>query len=206
MSGAVRWGAVLVLVGSLALTGCTDDTPSDPPGTSASSGSSDGETTARPDGPSPQELSEQILAAADEAAQAPAIGSATGALSAGDLLTMEVLAVQRLDDATFVQMRWSAPELVNPGFLDVTDLRRQADSLDFARTLFLEDPTGSGQRLLPLQFTDYRSACTCPLLPIEAGPDPQLVTAVYPALPAGTTTVDLRLNRSEIVVTGLPVS
>jgi hypothetical protein len=198
-----RWWAAPAVAGMLALTGCTDDTPSDPP---ASSSPSEEETTAAAEGPSPQELSEEMLVAADEAAQAPAIGTATGALVGSGSLTVEVLAVQRLDDATFVTMRWSAPEPISPGFLDFHDLRREGNENNFARTLFLEDPTSSGLRLLPLQFSDYRTACTCPLFPIEVGPDPQVVTAVYPALPAGTTTVDLRLNTTDIVITGLAVS
>lgn len=198
-----RWCAAPAVVGMLALAGCTDDTPSDPPAPGDTSAS---ETTAAPSGPSPEELSEEMLDAADEAAQAPAIGTVTGALTGSGSLTVEVLAVQRLDDATFVKMRWSAPEVINPGFLDFHDLRREGNESSFARTLFLEDPTTSGLRLLPLQFSDYRTACACPLFPIEVGPDPQVVTAVYPALPAPTTTVDLRLNETGLTVTGLPVT
>ena len=187
------------------VAGCTDDTPSDPP--ASGSGSEQEEIdTSTPGGPTPEELSEQVLTAPRDGEDTPAIGTATGTLAGEEPLTVDVLAVRRLEDATFVTMRWTAPVPVGPGFAEFYDRRREGSDINFARTLFLEDPTASGLRLLPLQFEDYRFACTCPYFPMEVGPEPQVLTAVYPALPAGTTTVDLRLNDTDVVVTGLPVS
>lgn len=127
------------------VAGCTDDTPSDPP--ASGSGSEQEEIdTSTPGGPTPEELSEQVLTAPRDGEDTPAIGTATGTLAGEEPLTVDVLAVRRLEDAT------------------------------------------------------------CPYFPMEVGPEPQVLTAVYPALPAGTTTVDLRLNDTDVVVTGLPVS
>lgn len=199
-----RGVSALALAAVLGLAGCTDDTPSDPP--TSESATSEAEETVTADGPTPEELSQLVHDAAEAQDGAPALGSATGTLAGGQSLTVEVLAVERQEASTLVRMRWTSPTMFDIGFSDFYDLRREGSNVNFARTLFLEDPTTAGLRWLPLLFEDYRSACTCPYFPLEVGPEPQVVTAVYPALPAGTTTVDLRVNRSGLVVTGLPVS
>ena len=62
-----------------------------------------------------------------------------------------------------------------------------------------------GARYLPLHCEDYRKACLCPCKPFELGPKPQVVTALYPALPDGTSTVDVRLASTDLALTGLSV-
>jgi len=194
--------AVAVLTGTL-LAGCgmfgTGDPDPDPTG----SGDGTGTESPTPEGPSPEELSEEILAAAGEAEQAAAIGTGTGTTAGQTEVTIDVTAVERRTDATVVRMRISGTDgdsIAGPaGFGN-----SKFDGVNFARTLYLVDPTVTQTRYLPLQFTDYREACLCPYFPFEVGATPQSVTAVYPPLPATVTTVDLVAN-DFLTVSGLPI-
>jgi len=117
--------------------------------------------------------------------------------------TLEVLEIRPVDGATYVVLRLTAPdEAYNVGPTDFADGRFGTRNL--VRDIYLDDAAG-GTRYLPLQFEDYRAACVCPYKPLELGPQPQVVTAVFPALPDGTSTVDVRLASTDLAVTGLPV-
>ena len=193
-------GAVLAL-GLLA--GCTGDKEEPPDDQDTTSGSS-GETT-EPERPSPEELSEQVLEAADASTQgATPLGSGTGTVVSGTALTIDVLSIDRLDTATLVTMRVSSPATSVIGPFDLSTARHA--SQNFAKAIFLEDATVTKTRYLPLQFADFRDdACVCPYIPLEVGAEPQTVTALYPALPAGVSTVSLRAGDSNLVIEGLPV-
>ncbi|MCY7394720.1 MAG: hypothetical protein LH468_00990 [Nocardioides sp.] len=201
---AVKTLAVAVL-GATLLAGCgmfgTGDP--DPSGTGTDGGTSTGTTTAEPQGPTPEELSEQVLAAAGEGERAPAIGTGTGTTAGQAELTIEVTAVERIAAGTLVRMRFSGTPGDNIGGpADFGTPKYQ--TLYFARSLYLIDPAVTKTRYLPLQFEDYREACTCPHSPLELGSEPQTVTAIYPPLPETVTTVDLVAN-GFLTVAGLPV-
>jgi hypothetical protein len=184
------------------LSGCTgsDDPPEseDPTG-----GESSSET--EPAGPSPEELSAQVLDAADASASgATPLGSGTGTVASGEDLTIDVLSIDRVDEATLVTMRVTAATTSVIGPFDMNTARHSGQN--FARALFLEDAAVTKTRYLPLQFADFRDdACICPYIPLEVGTEPQTLTALYPVLPPEVTTVSLRAGDSSLVVEGLPV-
>lgn len=155
--------------------------------------------TAEPEtqGPPPDELWEQVLDAAEAGLEAPAVGTGTGTTASGATHTVEVLGVRRDDTATLVTLRWSADTEDAVGPVEFRDERY--DGQNFGRSMALVDDEVSGQRYLPLQFDDYREACTCPNLPLQVGPQPLLVTATFPPLPDGVTTVDLVIGREGFV-------
>ena len=209
-----RQGAVLVAAAltALGVGGCTiggggpDEpsgeaaSPSD--GTSGTGGTDEPEREQTPDGPSPQELSADLLAASAQSPQP--LGSVTAVIPPVQVeTTMEVLEIRPVEGATFVVLRLTAPgEAFNVGPTTFADGR--FGTQNFVRDIYLDDVAG-GARYLPLQFQDYRDACVCPYKPLELGPEAQVVTALFPALPDGTTTVDLSLGGTELVLTGLPV-
>ncbi len=182
------------------LGGCTGggDEP-DPTETTSGTDGGGGEQT--PSGPTPEELSAQVLDAAAEQAEAQPLASGSGTSAGGNQVTIDVLAVERVEGATLVRMRVSGSE----GALGPSDFRgARYDGIVFARTLYLVDPTVTATRYLPLQFDDYREACACPYFPLANGSEAQVVTALYPELPAEVTTVDLDAN-GFLSVTGIPV-
>jgi hypothetical protein len=192
--------AGLALAAALALGGCSVTSDDEQPGPD---GAASPTRSAAADRRTPEQLSAQVLDAAEQAvAGAKPIGSATGETRGGTTLTIDVLSVDPVTDGTLVTMRFSGDGsgLAGPaGFAD-----KRYNTQEFARTLALVDRTVTKSRYLPLQFDDYREACTCPVLQMELGAEPQTVTALYPPLPEGVTTVDLVAN-DIVTVEGLPV-
>lgn len=181
------------------LGGCTGG-GDDPEPTNGESSQGGGEET--PSGPSPEELSAQVLDAAAAQEDAPVLASGTGTTNGGNSVTIDVVGVERIEGATLVRMRFSG---------DVADLggpsqfgNERYRTVEFARTLYLVDNAVTKTRYLPLQFDDYREACACPYFPLENGADPQTVTALYPELPPEVTTVDVVANEF-LTVSGVPV-
>jgi len=208
-SGARRGCAlVAVVVTALLVGGCTvggdgpdEQTTNAAPPTADPVASGSPEPEGAPEGPSPEELSADLLAAT----QGPQpLGAVTVVLPPNDIkTTLEVLEIRPVDGATFVELRLTAPDKAyNVGLTTFADGR--FGTLSFVRDIYLDDVAG-GTRYLPLQFEDYRKACVCPYKPLELGPKPQVVTAVFPALPDGTSTVDVRLASTDLALTGLPV-
>lgn len=215
-----RLRAAALLAGLVLLTGCTDDAQ-EPPSTPAGS-SSPGSTTEEGSasqteeptskGPSSDELSAQVLDAAQASAEVEAIGAGTADMPfasgepSGDELTLEVLSVTRAQATTLVRMRVSTTG--EPFFVTPQALARPTGprSLSFSHDFVLEDPTVTKTRYLPLQFEDHRVACVCPYHPIEVGPQPQIISTLYPALPAEVTTVTLQVGRTKLTIANLPVT
>lgn len=140
----------------------------------------------------------------EAASQQPApLGTTTGPVGTEDgETTMDVLEIRPVEGATFVVLRLSTSGdayQVGPNDFAADRFGTQ----NFVRDIYLDDVAG-GIRYLPLQFEDYRAACVCPYKPLEIGPDPHVVHALFPALPDGTMTVDLSLA-GELVLTALPV-
>lgn len=193
----VRLGAGLLA--AALLTGCSlggDDEPGP-----TRSGATPSASASAP-GKSPEQLSAEVLDAAAAADEAEPIGSASGTTRGKTELTIDVLSIEPVTDGTLVTMRFSGDGsgLAGPsGFAD-----ERYDAANFGRTLYLVDRTVTKSRYLPLQFEDYREACTCPVLQMELGSTPQTVTALYPPLPDGVTTVDLVAN-DILTVKGLAV-
>jgi len=209
-----RWvvgAAALTLV--LALAGCSvsfggddgdDPTPSDAatdarPDDGAATGDDDAPTT--PSGPSPEEVSADVLEQAEAAAGRAAVASVSDEVE-GETVTLEVLSVRRTADGVLVDLRMSAdsPEVrvgattFNPPPLE---------SISFVRGLTLDDRAG-GTRYRPLVFDDGRDGCVCPYLPLVLGPRPQSLQALYPPLPETVTSVDVNLG-DVLVVPGVEI-
>ena len=207
--GAVLLAAVLaaLTVGGCTIGGADDGEPSGDaapvtPGPDDTAGTTGPDEEETPDGPSPDELSADLLASS---AQTPKpLGSVTSVVPPVDVeTTLEVLEVRPVEGATFVVLRLTAlGEAHNVGPTTFADGR--FGTQNFVRDIYLDDVAG-GTRYLPLQFEDYRAACICPYKPLELGPEPQVVTALFPPLPDGTSTVDLSLGGTDLVLTGLPV-
>ncbi len=197
---ALAVGALSTLV----LSGCGLFGTGDPDPTGSGTDSGEGTATgeAGPGGPTPEELSLEVLDQARAQEEAPAIGTGSADIT-GTQVTIDVVSVLRADDATTVTMRISGSEGVSLGVGEFRSIMYRG--LNSARTLYLVDPTVSMTRYLPLQFDDYREMCVCPVFPLELGTAAQTVTAVYPPLPAETTAVDLVLNDTSLSITGLPV-
>ena len=150
---------------------------------------------------SPGELSDAVFSAG--AVEEPALASVTGSVPNVDVkTTMEVLEVRRLASGTLLRLRLSAPETYALGLRTFTSGR--FGSSNFVRDVYLDDPA-SGTRLLPLQFQDYRAACVCPYKPLEIGPDPVVLTAIFDSLPEGAATVTVSLAESGLVAADIPV-
>ncbi|MGL5817271.1 MAG: hypothetical protein ACRCY9_00650 [Phycicoccus sp.] len=119
-------------------------------------------------------------------------------------VTMEVLSVRRVTDGTVVALRLSAARDgldVGPSTFAMTRVGAQS----FIRDVLLTDEKAS-VRYRPLQFDDGRAACVCPYVPLALGRVPQVVHAVLPALPSGTTTVRVRLGDTRLDVGEVPVT
>lgn len=201
-----------LLAATTLLASCTvggddpDDAATDAavaPVTSPPSGPDTASARPSPEGPSPQELNDDILASAIEAAEAEPLASVTGVVTPEDVETvLDVLEVRAVTEGTLVRMRLSSSSgEFNVGATTFAGDRFGTQS--FVRDVYLDDTAG-GTRYLPLQFQDYRAACICPYIPLGVGAVPQEVHALFPALPEGAT-VDLRLADSDLVVAGLTV-
>ncbi|MGL5818191.1 MAG: hypothetical protein ACRCYR_11545 [Phycicoccus sp.] len=199
MRATTTVGAVAALVAAALLSGCSF-TPDEEPGPTRSGATA----SSSPTGKTPEQLSAEVLeAAATAAEEARPIGSASGKTRGGTTLTLDVLSIEPVAAGTLVTMRFSGKGsgLAGPaGFAD-----ERYDAMSFARTLYLADRTVTKSRYLPLQFEDYREACTCPMFPMELGAEPQTVTALYPPLPDGVTRVDVVAN-DIVTVKDVPVS
>jgi hypothetical protein len=194
-AGLLAGAALLALTGCSLSVGDRDEEPA----TSGADASPDGrpgdgashEPATTVDGPSPEELSAELLDDAEAAAGRPAAGSVSGELG-GEPATMEVVEVRRTGGAVVAELRMTADEPGAEVSVAVFGSPRFA-SADFIRTLSLDDPVG-GTRYLPLTFDDGRDACACPYLPLVLGPVPQTVYAAYPPLPETVTEVDVNLG------------
>ncbi len=181
------------------LTGCSLGADDEPGPTR--SGATPSATASTP-GTSPDQLSAEVLDAAAAAEEVEPIGSATGTTRGKTELTIDVLSIEPVTEGTLVTMRFSGDGSGLAGPAGFADERHKA--MNFGRTLYLVDRTVTKSRYLPLQFEDYREACTCPVLQMELGSAPQTVTALYPPLPDGVETVDLVAN-DILTVKGLTV-
>ncbi len=201
--------AIAAAAAALAVSGCTvgGADPEEPTGDAAPPVTTSDEAPApteedTPDGPTPEEISAGLLAAA--AQEEEPLGSVSAPVPPQDVATtLDVLEVRRVEDGTFVRLRLTAPDgAYNVG--PTTFASGRFGTQYFVRDMYLDDVAG-GTRFLPLQFEDSRAACVCPYKPLEVGPEPQVVNALFPALPEGTTTVDLSLAGTDLRLTGLPV-
>ena len=194
-----RVGATALVV--VALGGCGLLGGGDEPAPTADAPTS----AAEPQGPPPEELWESVLDEAEAGLDAPAVATGTGSSVSGATYTVEVLGLRRDDTSTLLTMRWTADDEDALGPVEFRDERE--NGLNFARTVSLVDAEVSGLRYLPLQFEDYRDACTCPNLPLQVGPQPLLATATFPPLPTEVTAVDLVIGREGFVtVPDVPVT
>lgn len=192
--------AGLVVTGLL-LTGCSGGDPEpEPTGTGAPTETA--ATAPTPEGSTPEQLSEQVLAAASDNQASPPIASGGGTFDTDVTLDIEVTSLEATEHGTLLTARFSGA----PGeSLSLAELGNRTNmSVYFARNIYLVDDAVSHSRYLPLQFTDYRAACVCPAFSLKLGPEPQTVTALFPPLPDGVTSVDLVLN-DEVTVPGVPV-
>lgn len=208
-AGAAVLGAVL----AAGLAGCTvgGDDPTDPvtgagPAPSTSVEVEPSPSRSEATGPTPEELSAQVLA--DAGLTEEPVASVTAPVdpqSTGQTVdtTLDVLEVQRTDTGTLVRMQVSSatPYLITAETFGSPRFR----ATWFVRDLYLDDVAGN-TRYLPLQFEDFRPACLCPYSTLTIGPEPQLLTAVFPELPDGTGTVTLRFGETPLAVEGLTVS
>lgn len=202
--------AALVLVISMVAAGCTisssdGDEETTPPERSATGSDeasvrpSSSRSVSAPAGPSPDELSADLLEAAAAQARRPALGSASTVSSdvQSAQIVLDVISVERTSDATLLEFRLSSPTPGTPISLgSFESVRFQSPA--FVSALYLDDRLG-GTRYRPLLFDDYRGACTCPYLPLTVGPEPQLISAMFPPLPESTTTVDVNLADTLVV-------
>lgn len=197
-------GLVLVAVASsLVLAGCSDGGggETDPAPTGRDSSASSAGAVSQ--GPTPQELSQQVLDAASDATKTAPVARGTGTPESGKRLTIEVISVERLPTSTLVRLRLSGEGQNVGGPADFGDARDNA--VNFTRSLRLVDSAVSKVRYQPWNFEDYRTACTCVMTPLTATSTPQLVTALYPPLAAEVSTVDLDAN-GFLTIEDIPVT
>jgi len=207
-------GVAAVVVAASVAAGCTissadgeDPTPTleeaSTSGDSPSVGPSSRPATTPP-GPSPEELSADLLQSAAAQARRPGLGTASavsGDVQAAEIV-MELVSLERTSDATLLEFRLSSPTPGTPISVgSFESVRFQSPA--FVSALYLDDRLG-GTRYRPLFFDDYRNACTCPYLPLSIGPEPQLISALFPPLPESTTSVDVNLGDA-LVVTDVAV-
>lgn len=202
------------VIGSLAWGGCTFEGSDPGPDPSDSSPVSAGESSTASDEPenppssqppvgdvSPDELSADLLASGQQSEAA--VVSVSAVVEPTDVeTTLDVLEVRRIEAGTLVRIRLTAAEVYNIG--PTTFAGDRFGTLNFIRDLYLDDPA-SGTRLLPLQFEDYREACVCPYKPLELGPEPTVVTAVFDVLPEAATSVSVSLADSGLIAADVPV-
>jgi hypothetical protein len=147
------------------------------------------------------------LAAADAepiAVVSGPVASLRGDGVTGADLTLELLAFERSSAGiiTTVSLRTDGT-LVNASAISLSDL--VIGSQNYLHALTLEDPDGTGLRYRPLQFDDGEVACICPYLPFRLGPEPTVVSVVFPLPGPEAETVDLLLGDTGLVVADLAV-
>ncbi len=200
-------GAVAVVTVLALGVGCTSGGEDPEPTDGGSSTSSTGEP--EPEGLTSEDLSAELLAAGEQAADAEPLGSATAAVPGGNgELTVDVLAVQRNEASTTVVMRWTGTDGVNVS--QRTPWYDSPRNRGGSRNLYLVEPTVSKSRYLPLSFDQTQQIagiqCACPDLTMKlGGSEGVYLTATYAALPPEATTVDLMANDGWLTITGLPV-
>lgn len=181
--------AGMALAGALLLGACSgDDQPPDPPASSAP-----------PSGPATPEtgaVSDEVIerASRDREVVATADGQVEASGSGGSRVPATVAVVAVVVSPTSTVLTWQVS----------TDQETRVDPLAFASGPDLGRPVTDGvqiadsaanQLLTPSSFDKGRSApyCTCSDTPASIGPEPQLLWAQYPALPAGTREVEVRI-------------
>ncbi|MGJ7439587.1 hypothetical protein [Aquipuribacter sp. MA13-6] len=211
---------------ALLLGGCTlSGGQSDPSGSPAAGGSSTTDPTSTPtasetpSGPTPEELSAELLEQAAAAPPAP-IGSQTVQVdaiggSATVPVTIDVLAVQRTRDATKVTMQMSSPEVVeglrntalsavgleNTTFFDRFALQDTPNGVNYLALSWLrpdldeEDPAGPP------------NSCICPYrgAALVLSPEPIVMDALFGPLPEDVGTVSF-VGPDEVLIPDLPVA
>lgn len=187
--------AVIVTV-----AGCSGSDEADTPAPVPSSSSSATGTPAPPSpgvsaptGVDPQALSEEVLAAGAAAVGRPALASRTADVE-DEEMTLDVMEIRRTRDGTLAEFRLSS---TRPD-VQVGASRFEEDRLGAVYSvtgIYLDDPS-AGLRYRPLQYDDEVRgvACICPIKPIELGPEPQTLYALFPPLPDGVTTVTFRMH------------
>lgn len=214
--------AVALLVGGCTLSG-SDPEPT--PATDAAGSSPSVEPSTRPspqdapDGPTPEEISADLLALAAAAPPAP-VASQTLEIevSGGEAaqVTVDVLELRRTRDATLLRFQLSSAEPVGlPEYGTFSD--RGSPNREFLDRLNLLD-AASGVRHYPLSWlragTDDPAppdgppnSCVCPNLgqSFQLSPTPMAVDVLYGPLPDDVTTVALEAP-GELSIPALPVT
>lgn len=202
----------VVAAAALALGGCTVSGADEPgpsgdaaPATSGPTEEQEPTEDESPVGPSPEELSEQVLEVASAPVGEPIAGQTVTIDEAPNPgtsaeVTVDILSVERTADATLVRLQLSSPtpgvQLGRQVFNDVGSA-----NLEFFNRFALEDTT-NGTRYLPLS---WRRAATNDLEPADAplnscicpyrgnnltlGPEPIVMDSLYGPLPDGVTAV-----------------
>lgn len=210
---------------ALLLGGCTLSGGQSEPTGSPEAGGSSGTTTdstptesETPSGPTPEELSAELLEQAAAATPAP-LGSQTVQVDAvGGAatvpVTIDVLAVQRTRDATKVTMQMSSPEVVeglrntalstvgleNTTFFDRFALQDTPNGVNYFALSWLrpdlddEDPQGPP------------NSCICPYrgAALVLSPEPIVMDALFGPLPEGVDTIAF-IGPDEVLIPDLPV-
>ena len=195
MSRVVRgsWGAVVVLVGVLAVAGCSgEDDPVDPPATQSAEPT--GET-------GPEWTADELVEAVYARPDAEAIASTDG-----EIAYQEVPAPARLDVLEVTANDVSSTVVYRLTYLGDADLTVGSSYLSperaanpDARGIALQVPE-ENRRLRPYLAVDddtttgAEPTCMCSRLPMKMFPDkPMLQTATFPPLGEGSTTVDFEV-------------
>jgi hypothetical protein len=193
-----------VVLAVTVVSGCTVGRDREDPGPADGSASGASGSRAAGDGPSAEELSRDIL---DTRPPSTVLGSVTAPVAQlrGAEVTLDVLEVTRTRTGTRVTFRLStsAPAV---SISALTFGGGRSTSQYFLHDVLLEDSVVERVRYRPLRFEDYRQACVCPFLPLEIGPEPRTVTALFPALEPEADRVALLLGDDGLAVAGLPVS
>ncbi|WP_380163917.1 hypothetical protein [Jannaschia sp. R86511] len=200
--------AAVLALGGCTLSGGEQAAPTDrPAGSAPATDATTSEPTPEPsaEGPSPEELSAQVIDAAAAPVGEP-IASQTLAVedttpTPGTEVTIDVLSVQRTENATLLTMQMSSAE---PGVqLGPQAFRNREVDVEFFSLFALEDGS-NGIRYRPLSWlrpnTDDLepadgppNSCICPYRgnDFTLSPEPLVFEALYGPLPDGVTTVSL---------------
>jgi hypothetical protein len=106
--------------------------------------------------------------------------------------TAEIISVRASDTSTILVWQLSAP----------TDIPTQGNSLSsaegngfFPNGVRLVDPVAKKSYGVNRMSESASNYCVCSAYPLHVGPDPVRMTASYPALPAGVTSVSVRIPK-----------
>lgn len=201
----------LALLAALALGGCSvqtpgardDDSTTDAaaPSSEASPGGDDGGG----DELTTEEISARLLDDGEALAAIEPLGTTAATLEVSPQpteVTLEVLEVRAGPTGTLVTMQVTAAETVGVGLS--TFITGEIGNTEYPTDMDLVDPT-TQERLQPITAAEGGQWCQCSFLPRSIGPVPARISAGFPALDPGTTTVDLRLGTFP-VVEDLPVT